>query len=90
VSTNPAAIRLTRIGASSMAMLAMSAGEATVIVDVMARPAAGRRAPVPPMNTSEPPGRTRPVAARPTYSGSMRCSATYRRTSSRSMSAIRA
>src|SRR5262249_13619292 len=62
VSTKPAAIKLTRIGASSSARLAMSVGNATVTVDAIARPARGRRAPVPPMNTREPGGLTLPAA----------------------------
>src|SRR5262245_18771841 len=48
VSTKPAAIRLTRIGASSSARLAMRMGNAAVAVETIPRPARGRRAPVPP------------------------------------------
>src|SRR5271166_312453 len=55
VSTKPAAIRLTRIGASSSARLAMRVGNATVAVEAIARPTRGRRAPVPPMNTRDHP-----------------------------------
>ena len=38
VSTKPAAMRLTRTGAVSIARLAMSAGNAAVSADVMPRP----------------------------------------------------
>jgi hypothetical protein len=41
VSTKPAAIRLTRTGASSSARLAMRAGSATVTVDAIPRPMPG-------------------------------------------------
>ena len=57
VSTKPAAIRLTRIGASSSARLAISVGNATVTVEAIPRPARRRRALVLPMNIKEPGGR---------------------------------
>src|SRR5262245_900209 len=45
VSRKPAATRLTRIGASSRARLAMRVDNATVAVEAIPRPARGRRSP---------------------------------------------
>ena len=77
VSSKPAAIRFTRIGANSSARLAASAGRAAATVAAIARPAPGRRAPVPVMNSSVPPGRTLSAAARATWSAGdpRRCAA---------------
>src|SRR5215468_12641933 len=60
VSTKPAAMRLTRIGATSTARLAIKAGSAAVPAAMSDRPGPRRRPPVPPMKISVPPGRTRP------------------------------
>jgi hypothetical protein len=87
VSTNPAAIRLTRIGASSRARFLVSAGIAAVRAPISANPGAVRRPPVPPMNSRVPPWRTLPVACRATSSGSSRWASMSRRAFSRSSSA---
>src|SRR5262245_22711959 len=63
VSTKPAAIRLTRIGASSSARLAMRVDNATEAVEAIPRPARGRRSPVPVINISEPGGLTLSAAS---------------------------
>ena len=60
VSTNPAAIRFTRIGATSSARFFVSAGIAAVSAPINESPGAVRRPPVPPMNSSVPPALTRP------------------------------
>src|SRR6266700_4028405 len=62
VSTNPAAMRLTRIGATSSARLATRAGIAAVAAAIIDRPRPRLRPPVPPMKIRVPPGRTRPTA----------------------------
>ena len=82
VSTKPAAIRLTRIGARSSATLAMSVANATVTFEAIPRPAHVRRAPVPPMNTRDPGGLTLSAASRAIPSASNRCSVRPRRASS--------
>jgi hypothetical protein len=51
---------------SSSARLAPMAGTAAAATAAIARPGPGRRAPLPVMNTSVPPGRTFPAAYRPT------------------------
>ena len=51
-------MRLTRTGATSSARLAVRAGSAAVIAETRPTPFDGLRPPVPPMNTSVPPGRT--------------------------------
>ena len=56
-----AAMRLTRTGAISSARFAARTGSAAVIAAVIPRPTPGRRAPVPPMNRSVPPGRILPA-----------------------------
>jgi hypothetical protein len=56
----------TRVGASSTARFSTSAGSAAVIAPMSVRRGPRWRPPVPPMNTSDPPGRTLPVAYRPT------------------------
>src|SRR4051812_26669955 len=56
VSTKPAAMRLTRTGASSTARLAASAGSAAVSAETIGPPTPGRRASVPLINSSVPPG----------------------------------
>src|SRR5262245_33489842 len=58
VSTKPAAIRFTRTGASSSARLAVNAGIAAVTADTIPSPRPTRLPPVPPMNSSVPPGLT--------------------------------
>ena len=72
VSTKPAAIRLTRTGASSSARLAVSAGPRRRERRDEREADAGRRPPVPPMKSSVPPGRTLPAACRAICSGSRR------------------
>ena len=74
VSTKPAAIRLTRTGASSSARFAVSAGSAAVAAETSPRPTAGLRPPVPPMNSSVPPGRTLAAPLRATPSHQHGCS----------------
>ncbi len=63
-------MRLTRTGASSSARLAVRAGSAAVTAGTIPRPIAGRRPPVPPMNSSVPPGLTLLTALRATWSAS--------------------
>ena len=58
VSTNPAAIRFTRIGAISSARFLISAGIAAVSAEISANPGAVLRPPVPLMKSRVPPGRT--------------------------------
>ena len=87
VSTKPGATRLTRIGAISTARFSVSAGAAAVSAPISVRPTPRRRPPVPLMKTSDPPGRTLPVARRATRSGSTRCRSTSARTSAKSISA---
>jgi len=82
VACKPAAIRLTRIGASSSARLAISVGNATVTVEAIPRPARRRRALVLPMNIKEPGGLTLPAAPRATAIASKRRSVRPRRASS--------
>src|ERR1700722_16647798 len=79
VSTNPAAIRFTRTGASSSARLAVRVGSAAVNVDKIPRPMAGRRPPVPPMNIKVPPGFTLSAGFRATSMMSEKCSSSVRR-----------
>jgi hypothetical protein len=55
---------------------------ATVAAETIPRPALGRRASVPPINTSEPEGLTLSAAARVTSIASNRCSVRPRRASS--------
>jgi hypothetical protein len=90
VSTKPAATRLTRTSASSSAKLAASAGSSAVSAETIAPPTPERRASVPLMNSSVPPGRTLPAASRATWSVSQRCSSTSRCAVAKSMSARRA
>src|SRR5262249_23448412 len=68
-------MRLTRTGASSSARLAVRAGSAAVTVDAIPRPTPGRRPPVPPMNSSVPPGLTLPAAWRAAWGNNKRGSA---------------
>ena len=62
VSTKPAAMRLTRMGATSTARLAIRAGIAAVPAAMSDRPGLRLRPPAPSMNSSVPPTRTRPTA----------------------------
>jgi hypothetical protein len=55
-------MRLTLTGATSTARLAISAGIAAVPAAMSDRPGPRLRPPVPPMNSSVPPGFTRPTA----------------------------
>ena len=61
VSTKPAAMRLTRIGAISSARVAVSGGSAAAAGAKAPMPGA-TRSPAAPMNSSVPPGRTLPTA----------------------------
>jgi len=83
----PAAIRFTRMGASSSARFFVRAGRAAVSAEMNASPTAVRRPPVPPMKSRVPPGRTLPAAFRATCSGSKRWASTSRRALSTSNSA---
>ena len=66
VSTKPAAMRLTRTGANSSARAAVNGDIAAVAADEMPSPRPTRRAPVPPMKMSVPPGRILGAAWRAT------------------------
>ena len=57
VSTKPAAMRLTRTGASSSARAAVNGGSTAVAAEASPRSRLIRRPPVPPMSSSVPPGR---------------------------------
>jgi hypothetical protein len=87
VSTKPAAMTLTRTGASSSARLAASAGSPAVSRAVRLIPTAGRRAPVPLMNSSVPPGRTAVAACRAASRTSPTWSDRWRRASATFISA---
>ena len=63
VSTKPVAMQLARIGASSIATFAVMTGSDAAAIAAMLSPTPGRRACVPVMKISEPPGRTRPRQA---------------------------
>jgi hypothetical protein len=87
VSTNPAAMRLTRTGASSSARFFVMAGSAAVRAEMSARPGAVLRPPVPPMKSKVPPGRTLLAALRATCRGSRMWASRSRRAASKSNSA---
>ena len=88
MSTKPAAIAFTRIGASSTAAFAAIAGTAAAAMAAMLKPTPGRRAWVPVIRVSDPPGRTRLAHARAIRSEPSRCSSSTRSASSKSRSAI--
>ena len=65
----------------------MSGGSAAVSAEIEPEAGAARRPPVPPMNSSVPPGRTLPTASRATLHRDQMCSSMSWRTSSKSISA---